>query len=256
MVSPFVAMNCAALPANLIQSELFGHEKGAFTGASERRIGPPRIRQRRYAVLDEIGDLAPNCKPICCGFWRKEDPPPGQHQADSGQCPVIAATNTHLEQVVRDGRFREDLYYRLNVLHLRAPALRERKNDVELLAKHFFTKFAAETRTSAKGLSRDALEVINRYDWPGNVRELMNRVRRAVLLSEGPYVTPRRSGAGTALAGAWLCDPGRSPDGGRSRNDPVDLAANPLQHRPCRPGTGSFAHDAVSSDGEIRYSAG
>jgi DNA-binding NtrC family response regulator len=172
------------------------------------------------------------------------------------QCPMIAATNTHLEQAVRDGRFREDLYYRLNVLHLRAPSLRERKGDVELLAKHFFTKFAAETKTSAKGFSRDALEVINRYDWPGNVRELMNRVRRAVLLSEGPYITPRRSGTGTALAGAGLRDPGRGADGGRSRNDPGDLAAHPLQYRPRRPGTGRFAHDAVPSDGEIRYSAG
>ncbi|HUM92049.1 MAG TPA: sigma 54-interacting transcriptional regulator, partial [Candidatus Competibacter sp.] len=103
---------------------------------------------------------------------------------------IIASTNTHLEQAVRDGRFREDLYYRLNVLHLRTPSLRERKGDVELLARYFFTKFTAETKTSAKGFSRDALEVINRYDWPGNVRELMNRIRRAVMLSEGPHIIP------------------------------------------------------------------
>ena len=98
------------------------------------------------------------------------------------------STNTNLEQAVRDGRFREDFFYRLNVLHLRVPPLRERRGDVELLARHFFNKFAAEVKTVAKGFSRDALEVINRYDWPGNIRELMNRTRRAVLLSEGPYI--------------------------------------------------------------------
>ena len=191
VVSPFVAMNCAALPANLIQSELFGHEKGAFTGASERRIGHLESANGGTLFLDEIGDLAPELQANLLRFLEeKKIRRLGSTKPIPVNVRVIAATNTHLEQVVRDGRFREDLYYRLNVLHLRAPALRERKNDVELLAKHFFTKFAAETRTSAKGLSRDALEVINRYDWPGNVRELMNRVRRAVLLSEGPYVTP------------------------------------------------------------------
>ncbi len=190
-VSPFVAMNCAALPANLIQSELFGHEKGAFTGASERRIGHLESANGGTLFLDEIGDLAPELQANLLRFLEeKKIRRLGSTKPIPVNVRVIAATNTHLEQAVRDGRFREDLYYRLNVLHLRAPALRERKSDVELLAKHFFTKFAAETRTSAKGLSRDALEVINRYDWPGNVRELMNRVRRAVLLSEGPYVTP------------------------------------------------------------------
>ena len=190
-VSPFVAMNCAALPANLIQSELFGHEKGAFAGASERRIGHLESANGGTLFLDEIGDLAPELQANLLRFLEeKKIRRVGSAKPIPVNVRVIAATNTHLEQAVRDGRFREDLYYRLNVLHLRAPALRERKNDVELLAKYFFNKFAAETRTSAKGLSRDALEVINRYDWPGNVRELMNRVRRAVLLSEGPYVTP------------------------------------------------------------------
>jgi DNA-binding NtrC family response regulator len=159
--------------------------------ASERRIGHLESANGGTLFLDEIGDLAPELQANLLRFLEeKKIRRLGSTKPIPVNVRVIAATNTHLEQVVRDGRFREDLYYRLNVLHLRAPALRERKNDVELLAKHFFTKFAAETRTSAKGLSRDALEVINRYDWPGNVRELMNRVRRAVLLSEGPYVTP------------------------------------------------------------------
>jgi|GEM_PF-2775244 len=183
--SSFITMNCAALPVNLLQSELFGHEKGAFAGANDRRIGliestsggtlflPTEVQANLLRFLEEkkIHRLG-GTKPIPVNVR------------------VIASTNTNLDQAVRDGRFREDLYYRLNVLHLRTPSLRERKGDVELLARYFFTKFAAENKTSAKGFSRDALEVINRYDWPGNVRELMNRTRRAVLLSEGPHITP------------------------------------------------------------------
>ncbi len=189
--SPFVAMNCAALPANLIQSELFGHEKGAFAGASERRVGHIESANGGTLFLDEIGDLAPELQANLLRFLEeKKFHRMGGTKPIPANVRIIAATNTHLEQTVRDGRFREDLYYRLNVLHLRTPSLRERKGDVELLARYFFNKFTVETRTVAKGFSRDALEVINRYDWPGNVRELMNRVRRAVLLSEGPYVTP------------------------------------------------------------------
>jgi DNA-binding NtrC family response regulator len=189
--SPFVTMNCAALPANLIQSELFGHEKGAFAGASERRIGHIESANGGTLFLDEIGDLAPELQANLLRFLEeKKFHRMGGAKPIPTNVRIIAATNTHLEQTVRDGRFREDLYYRLNVLHLRTPSLRERRGDVELLARHFFNKFTVETRTTAKGFSRDALEVINRYDWPGNVRELMNRVRRAVLLSEGPYITP------------------------------------------------------------------
>jgi DNA-binding NtrC family response regulator len=189
--SPFVVMNCAALPPNLIQSELFGHEKGAFPGANDRHVGHMEAADGGTLFLDEIGDLAPELQANLLRFLEeKKIRRLGSTKPIPADIRLIAATNTNLEQAVQDGRFREDLYYRLNVLHLRAPALRERKTDVELLARHFFAKFAAETRTSAKGFSRDALEVISRYDWPGNVRELMNRIRRAVLLSEGPYVIP------------------------------------------------------------------
>ncbi|HRY15803.1 MAG: sigma-54-dependent Fis family transcriptional regulator [Candidatus Competibacteraceae bacterium] len=190
-VSPFVVMNCAALSPNLIQSELFGHEKGAFPGANERHVGLMESANGGTVFLDEIGDLAPELQANLLRFLEEK-----KIRRAGGTKPIptdvrlITATNTHLEQSVHEGRFREDLYYRLNVLHLRTPALRERKADVELLARHFFAKFSAETRTSAKGFSRDALEVINRYDWPGNVRDLMNRIRRAVLLSEGPYIVP------------------------------------------------------------------
>lgn len=189
--APFVVMNCAALSANLIQSELFGHEKGAFAGATERHIGYIESANGGTVFLDEIGDLAPELQANLLRFLEeKKIRRLGGAKSIPANVRLIASTNTNLEQSVRDGQFREDLYYRLNVLHLRAPALRERKADVELLARHFFVKFAAETRTSAKGLGREALEVISRYDWPGNMRELMNRIRRAVLLSEGPYITP------------------------------------------------------------------
>lgn len=189
--APFVVMNCAALSANLIQSELFGHEKGAFAGATERHIGYIESANGGTVFLDEIGDLAPELQANLLRFLEeKKIRRLGGAKSIPANVRLIASTNTNLEQAVRDGRFREDLYYRLNVLHLRAPALRERKADVELLARYFFVKFAAETRTSAKGLGCEALEVISRYDWPGNVRELMNRIRRAVLLSEGPYITP------------------------------------------------------------------
>ncbi|MFZ1829138.1 MAG: sigma 54-interacting transcriptional regulator [Candidatus Competibacteraceae bacterium] len=189
--SPFVVMNCAALPPNLIQSELFGHEKGAFTGANDRHIGHLESADGGTLFLDEIGDLAPEMQANLLRFLEeKKIRRLGSAKPIPSDVRLIAATNTNLEQAVQDGRFREDLYYRLNVLHLRAPALRERKSDVELLSRYFFAKFSAETRTSAKGISRDALEVVSRYDWPGNVRELMNRIRRAVLLSEGPYVVP------------------------------------------------------------------
>ncbi|MCB1766743.1 MAG: sigma-54-dependent Fis family transcriptional regulator [Candidatus Competibacteraceae bacterium] len=190
-VSPFAVMNCAALAPNLIQSELFGHEKGAFPGANERHVGLMESANGGTVFLDEIGDLAPELQANLLRFLEeKKIRRVGGTKPIPSDVRLITATNTNLEQSVQEGRFREDLYYRLNVLHLRTPALRERKADVELLSRHFFTKFSAETRTSAKGFSRDALEVINRYDWPGNVRDLMNRIRRAVLLSEGPYIVP------------------------------------------------------------------
>ncbi|HRC68587.1 MAG TPA: sigma 54-interacting transcriptional regulator, partial [Candidatus Competibacter denitrificans] len=189
--SAFITMNCAALPVSLIQSELFGHEKGAFAGANDRRIGLIESTSGGTLFLDEIGDLPSEVQANLLRFLEeKKIHRLGGTKPIPANVRIIASTNTHLEQAVRDGRFREDLYYRLNVLHLRTPSLRERKGDVELLARYFFTKFTAETKTSAKGFSRDALEVINRYDWPGNVRELMNRIRRAVMLSEGPHIIP------------------------------------------------------------------
>lgn len=189
--APFMAVNCEALTTDLIQSELFGHEKGAFAGASERRIGQVEAATGGTLFLDEVVSLGLEAQANLLRFLEeKKIRRLGGSKPIPANVRVIAATHTSIEQAIREGRFREDLFYRLNVLHLRAPTLRERRGDVELLARYFFNKFSAEVKTVAKGFSRDALEVINRYDWPGNVRELMNRVRRAVLLSEGPYISP------------------------------------------------------------------
>lgn len=189
--APFVAVNCEALTADLVQSELFGHEKGAFAGAGERRIGQIEVATGGTLFLDEVGSLGMEAQTSLLRFLEeKKIRRLGGSKPIPANVRVIGATHTNIEKAIREGRFREDLFYRLNVLHLRAPTLRERRGDVELLARHFFNKFSAEVKTVAKGFSRDALEVINRYDWPGNVRELMNRVRRAVLLSEGPYISP------------------------------------------------------------------
>jgi DNA-binding NtrC family response regulator len=189
--APFMAVNCEALTSDLIQSELFGHEKGAFAGASERRIGQVEAATGGTLFLDEVVSLGLEAQANLLRFLEeKKIRRLGGSKPIPANVRVIAATHTSIEQAIREGRFREDLFYRLNVLHLRAPTLRERRGDVELLARYFFNTFSAEVKTVAKGFNRDALEVINRYDWPGNVRELMNRVRRAVLLSEGPYISP------------------------------------------------------------------
>jgi DNA-binding NtrC family response regulator len=188
LLSRSVAQRCRSIcfnPSCLVMKRVHS------SGASERHIGQIEAATGGTLFLDEIGDLAQEVQIQLLRFLEeKKIRRLGGTKPIPTNIRVITATNTNLEQAVRDGRFREDLFYRLNVLHLRVPPLRERRGDVELLARHFFNKFAAEVKTVAKGFSRDALEVINRYDWPGNIRELMNRTRRAVLLSEGPYIAP------------------------------------------------------------------
>lgn len=163
--APFVAVNCEALTADLAQSELFGHEKGAFAGAGERRIGQIEAAGGGTLFLDEVGNLGLEAQANLLRFLEeKKIRRLGGTKPIPANVRVIAATHTNIEQAMREGRFREDLFYRLNVLHLRAPTLRERRGDVELLARYFFNKFSAEVKTVAKGFNRDSLEVINRYD--------------------------------------------------------------------------------------------
>lgn len=189
--APFVAVNCAALPANLIQSELFGHEKGAFTGAHQRKIGRLEAAAGGTIFLDEIGDLP---KPLQVNLLRILQEQVierlGSNHEIRLNVRMIAASHVNLAQAVQEGLFREDLYYRLNVLGLVSPPLREREQDVEALAVHFFEKFSQESKSIAVGFSEQALRVMNRYSWPGNVRELINRVRQAVIMSESRLITP------------------------------------------------------------------
>jgi len=187
---PFIAVNCGALPTNLIQSELFGHEKGAFTGAHQRKIGRIESAAGGTLFLDEIGDLALDLQVNLLRFLQEKTiERVGGTEKIHVDVRVIAATHVDLERAVKEGRFREDLYYRLNVLHLNVPSLREREQDIELLARFFFDKFAKEKNRNVKGFRRDTLQAMNDYEWPGNVRELINRIRRAMVMCDNRLIT-------------------------------------------------------------------
>ncbi len=188
---PFQAINCAALPAQLIQSELFGHEKGAFTGAHQRNIGRIEAANGGTIFLDEIGDLPLDLQATLLRFLQENTVERlGSLESIKVDVRVISATNIDLQQAVEDDYFREDLYYRLNVLQLPLPPLRERLGDIELLANYYLRKFAAEYKRNIKGFNQLALQLLNSYTWPGNIRELMNRVRRAVIMCENPWISP------------------------------------------------------------------
>jgi DNA-binding NtrC family response regulator len=192
---PFVAVNCGALPPTLIQAELFGHEKGAFTGAAARRIGRIESAAGGTLFLDEIGDLPLELQGHLLRFVQQGTIERlGSVRPLPVNARVIAATNVDLEQAVLTGNFRQDLYYRLNVLRLNMPPLRERGEDVVLLAKFFFRMFAAEKRPHVQGYSQKTLQALMQHDWPGNVRELINRVRRALVMSENRLLTPEDLG--------------------------------------------------------------
>ncbi|MBC7162519.1 MAG: sigma-54-dependent Fis family transcriptional regulator [Immundisolibacter sp.] len=188
---PFVAVNCGALPPTLIQAELFGYEKGAFTGAVARQIGRIESAAGGTLLLDEIGDLTPDFQGHLLRFLQQGTIERlGNPRPIPVNVRIISATNVNLEQAVAAGRFRQDLYYRLNVLRVNMPPLRERGEDVVLLAKFFFEKFAPEKRPHVQGYSKKALQALMEHDWPGNVRELINRVRRAMVMSENRLITP------------------------------------------------------------------
>lgn len=192
---PFVAVNCAALPEHLIQAELYGHEKGAFTGAHQRKIGRLEAASGGTIFLDEIGDLPLELQVNLLHVLQNSVIERlGSTREIHLDVRVIAASHVELEQAVAEGRFRADLYYRINVLRLNSPPLRERDEDVELLARFYFDKFLAESRGTVRGFSRQAIKVMANYEWPGNVRELLNRVRQAVILSENRLLTPRDLG--------------------------------------------------------------
>ena len=188
---PFIAVNCGALPSSLIQSELFGYERGAFTGAARRKLGRIEMAAGGTLFLDEVGDFPLELQVVLLRFLQEKtiDRVGGGNQVQV-DVRVIAATHVNLEQAVREGRFREDLYYRLSVLHLPVPPLRDRDGDVDLLAEYCWQQFLKEKSIQAEGFSKEALSAMNQHLWPGNVRELINRTRRAMIMADKRLIVP------------------------------------------------------------------
>ncbi len=189
---PFVKVNCAALAENLLESELFGHEKGAFTGADRQRDGTFVQADGGTLFLDEIGETSAAMQVKLLRVLQEgELQRVGGNQTISVDVRIIAATNRDLEEEVEKGRFREDLYYRLNVVTLEVPPLRERQGDVELLAERFIERFAEKNRRTVESVSRECMQHLTAYPWPGNVRELENAIERGVILMRGNHLTEK-----------------------------------------------------------------
>ncbi|WP_457568712.1 sigma-54-dependent transcriptional regulator [Desulfurobacterium sp.] len=189
--APFVPINCAAIPDNLIEAELFGYEKGAFTGANARKKGKFEIADGGTIFLDEIGDMPLMAQSkLLRVLEEKAVERIGSVEKIKVNVRVVSATNKNLEKAIEEGKFREDLYYRLNVIPIRVPPLRERGEDVLLLADHFLTKFSADYKREKPSLSEDAKEILLKYSWPGNVRELKNLMERLVILVRKEKIEP------------------------------------------------------------------
>ena len=215
---PFLAINCAAIPENLLESELFGHERGAFTGAATQRVGKFEQCHRGTLFLDEIGDMTPPTQTkilrvLQSGTFERV----GGNQPITVDVRVIAATNKPLEEAVASRQFREDLFYRLNVVRIAVPPLRERAGDIPLLVNYFLRKFATPPQ-APKAISRDALAALGRYAWPGNVRELENAIRRALVVSKGDAILPADlpaevTGGQSAPTASTVPSPAAAPGG-------------------------------------------
>ena len=189
---PLVTLNCAALNESLLESELFGHEKGAFTGADKRREGRFVEADGGTLFLDEIGDISPLMQVrLLRAIQEREVQRVGSNQTIAVDVRLIAATHRDLAEEVSAGRFRQDLYYRLNVVTIEMPALCQRREDIPLLAEHFLQRFAARNRKAVKGFTPQAMDLLIHYDWPGNIRELENAIERSVVLLTGEYISER-----------------------------------------------------------------
>jgi two-component system, response regulator FlrC len=204
---PYVALNCAALPEQLAESELFGHEKGSFTGAISRKIGKFEGAARGTLVLDEITEMAlPLQAKLLRALQEREIVRLGSNRPIPIQARVIAISNRDLKQAVQNGELREDLFYRLNVIPLTIPPLRQRKNDIPLLAGHFLTRISEQNASCMRRISEAAMEHLLQQSWPGNVRQLENAIARAVLIGSGETLLPAHLMLDDAAA-----DPGKGP---------------------------------------------
>lgn len=186
---PFVTINCAAIPETLIESELFGHEKGAFTNAIERKLGRFEVAHQGTLFLDEIGELSLATQAKILRFLEeREFNRVGGSKTIKVDVRLITATNKDLNQLIRKAGFREDLYYRINVVPILIPPLRERKEDIPLLVEHFINKFSVENNKGVKGITKEALDLMMQYEWPGNIRELENLIERVIALTSNEYI--------------------------------------------------------------------
>ncbi len=231
---PFVTVNCGAIPDNLVESILFGHEKGAFTGAADKHVGKFREAHGGTLFLDEVGELPAEVQvKLLRALQDGEIDPVGARRPLRIDFRLISATNRSLIDLVKAGLFREDLYYRLNVFPIRVPPLRERREDIPELVRHFTARFAAEEgKTGLRGVTAPAIQLLTRHNWPGNVRQLENAVFRAVVLADGPMLTPDEFPQITAhLDGA---PPPASRIAGGTRRTGRD--------RPCRPAACGGTH--------------
>lgn len=182
---PFIAINCSAIPVDLFENELFGHEKGAYTGASNKEIGKIELAGEGTLFLDEIGELnLVSQAKLLRVLQEKEFFRVGGSNLIPAKCRFISATNRNLEEMVEKGKFREDLFYRINVVHIRIPPLRERKEDIPLLVQHFIDKFSKIDNKEIFSIDDEAMNILLDYDWPGNVRELENAIERAVVMCQ------------------------------------------------------------------------
>src|SRR6201991_1103790 len=189
---PFVAINCGAIPPHLLQSELFGYERGAFTGANQRKIGRVEAANGGTLFLDEIGDLPLESQASLLRFLQERKVERlGGHGSIEVDVRIISATHVDMNTAMIEGRFRSDLYHRLCVLQIDEPPLRARGKDIELLARHMLKRFKTDSARKIRGFTPSAIEALYNYNWPGNVRELINRVRRAIVMSEGRAITAR-----------------------------------------------------------------
>ena len=257
---PFVTVNCGAIPENLVESILFGHEKGSFTGASEKRTGKFLEADGGTLFLDEIGELPLDAQvKLLRALQEGEIDPVGGKQAVHVDFRLISATNQNLIELVREGRFREDLYYRLNVFPIWVPPLRERLEDVPELVRSFIARFAAEEGKHIDGIDADAIAMLQRYTWPGNIRQLENAVFRAVVLADQPMLTVNEFPqiAAHVEGYAVTVPPAPAPKSRIPQFDgPVMLGGNGSApatiHVPSMDGKDALGIPALSNSGEIR----
>jgi len=187
---PFISINCGAIPENLLESELFGHKKGSFTSANEDKKGLITMANGGTLLLDEVGELPSSLQvKLLHVIQTRELTPVGDTRSISVDVRIIAATNAELMQRVKEGRFREDLYYRLNVIEIKMPPLRERRDDITVIIKHYLDLCSREAGKVVKDIDHEAMQALLAYDWPGNIRELRNTIERAVVLADGEMIT-------------------------------------------------------------------